>query len=884
MSKNKRTDFILVFDRYFSKKPNAFISALIRALYCLAEALCMLFCLLGIYHIPANPFIVVILCTFFTAGFCVLFSFVKKRIAIPCMAGFGLMAVYFFREPMWEKFTYFIDAVFRAMDGAVFGMKRYMWHPKLTVNNEEEILFTLVCVICILSLICAASMFKKPNGIAPLTAFVVLFVPMLAAQKLSFNFWLVPTVALIVGGFAASKAFSSGIITRGGVYDGCKKALKHEERSFGSSLKNVPRVKATELRTVHYSKYFSASICAAAIFTAAGILGSAIMNGKQGIDFNPVIDFFMQFSVPVYDNEDDDGELFGSSYFSDRLDNTLGITAPSRNKREVLKVSNTGNKIYLHGDIGIVFDGQKWTSPVYSDQKDLPKSYRPFEARTLDIYELNSAQPKRRGFISENIVELEYLVQTNVALAPTYAAYYTDFYDSGVYDIYGDFVLRSKEPEKSVSYIAGEYFLNYTGESRSLKENNMKKILDAFNNLHNPNNPYNTFSYIFDTYSGESGCYEQYLDYVNKTYLDVPKNMEKDIDTFLRDNKLYVPNLKNRELSDQYKECLDITDYLKNNFKYSLETNNGYTNPVMTFLNRTKSGHCALFATAMTLMVREMGLPARYCTGFIVPHTYAGNDVTLYSSDLHAWCEVYFEEIGWVLFDPTSLSVGGSNESSSSVDSESSDTESSDEESKEESDIETSDESEISDREESDAETSDSEDISDSTDITDSDALSSDITGKDDDSVNILPFVLALLLAVIVAVLVAVCVYMYRKLDRQAKETLDRAGNFGDCEQLYAQILEILKLCGYTQRTGEQPDSFFARVDRHFRTKLSKHSRTLLKVAFAKGKFSGSELSETAALLKDLFTAAEQQLLIYGRIKLRRIVIGNNNHSENKQK
>lgn len=881
MSKNKRSDFILVFDRYFSKKPNAFISALIRALYCLAEALCMIFCLLGIYDIPANPFIVIFLCIFFTAGFCALFSFVKKRIAIPCMAGLGLMAVYVFRKPIWEKFTYFIDAVFRAMDGAVFGMKRYMWHPKLTVNSEEDILFTLVGVICILSLICAASMFKKPNGVAPLAAFVVLFVPMLAAQKLSFNFWLVPTMALLIGSFAASKAFSSGIITRGGVYGGCKKALKYEERSFGSSMKNVPRIKATELGAVHYSKYFSASICAAAIFTATGIFGSAIMKDQQGMDLTSVYDFFMQFSVPVYDDEQDDGELFGSSYFSDRFDNTLGITAPSKSKREVLRASNTGNEIYLHGDIGIKFDGQKWTSPVYSDQKDLPSGYIPVEVKVMDYFK---GDGKRGGYTVDGLVQLEYLVPSDVVFVPAYADSYVKLYDKRYYNIYGDYVLRSKEPVKEINYYAQDYILNYTGTNRSAKESNLYNAANMLKEANELvyNNPtisyYYNFERHFDVYAGGEGTYAKYLNYVNETYLDVPKNMEKDIDAFLRDNKLYVPNLKNRELSDQYKKCLDIADYLKQNYKYSLDTNNGYTNPVMTFLNKTKSGHCALYASAMTLMVRELGLPARYCTGFIVPHTYRGNDVTLYSSDLHAWCEVYFENVGWVLFDPTGVSSGGNADNSTVTDSESSDTESSDEESDDESsDVEI----EITDSEKSDIETSDPEDISDSTDI--SDPLSSDITGENVESVNILPFVLALLLVAIVAALAAAFVYMFRKIDRQAKETLERAGNFGDCEKLYAQMLEIFELCGFTQQTGEQPDSFFARIDKRFGTKLSEHSRTLLKVAFAKGKFGGGELSETAVLLKDLFTAADPQLMLYKRIKLRKIIIGNN-HTENKRK
>lgn len=74
-----------------------------------------------------------------------------------------------------------------------------------------------------------------------------------------------------------------------------------------------------------------------------------------------------------------------------------------------------------------------------------------------------------------------------------------------------------------------------------------------------------------------------------------------------------------------------------------------------TFLHyffATQKGYCSYFATAMVLLAWNEGLPARYVSGFLAP---IGNqklsDVT--GTMAHAWCEVYFEGIGWIPFDAT---------------------------------------------------------------------------------------------------------------------------------------------------------------------------------------------------------------------------------------
>lgn len=73
---------------------------------------------------------------------------------------------------------------------------------------------------------------------------------------------------------------------------------------------------------------------------------------------------------------------------------------------------------------------------------------------------------------------------------------------------------------------------------------------------------------------------------------------------------------------------------------------------------KVKSGYCVHFASAMAVMARTLGIPARIAVGYapgVQVGTTSDNEV-LYevtSDDLHAWPELYFDDIGWVPFEPT---------------------------------------------------------------------------------------------------------------------------------------------------------------------------------------------------------------------------------------
>jgi transglutaminase-like putative cysteine protease len=84
------------------------------------------------------------------------------------------------------------------------------------------------------------------------------------------------------------------------------------------------------------------------------------------------------------------------------------------------------------------------------------------------------------------------------------------------------------------------------------------------------------------------------------------------------------------------------------------ETPGDARSPVEVFLLEHRAGHCEYFASAMVVLLRSIGIPARLVNGFAGGReNEIGGFVELSRSDAHAWVEVHFEHAGWVRYDPT---------------------------------------------------------------------------------------------------------------------------------------------------------------------------------------------------------------------------------------
>ncbi len=105
-----------------------------------------------------------------------------------------------------------------------------------------------------------------------------------------------------------------------------------------------------------------------------------------------------------------------------------------------------------------------------------------------------------------------------------------------------------------------------------------------------------------------------------------------------------------------FEYILAVNAYLSNGFGYSERPTPADPGraPLDAFLIDTRDGYCQHFAGAMALLLRMGGIPARVATGFS-PGGFSKrrNAWIVRDTDAHAWVEAWFDELGWVTYDPT---------------------------------------------------------------------------------------------------------------------------------------------------------------------------------------------------------------------------------------
>ena len=105
-----------------------------------------------------------------------------------------------------------------------------------------------------------------------------------------------------------------------------------------------------------------------------------------------------------------------------------------------------------------------------------------------------------------------------------------------------------------------------------------------------------------------------------------------------------------------YDKVAAIESYLRTHYSYNtnIHPSTDITDPVLWFLfnNPQRDGYCNYFSTAMTLLVRSLGIPAREVAGY-APGTYDSGEYIIRGVDAHSWTQVYFAGYGWINFEPS---------------------------------------------------------------------------------------------------------------------------------------------------------------------------------------------------------------------------------------
>lgn len=196
---------------------------------------------------------------------------------------------------------------------------------------------------------------------------------------------------------------------------------------------------------------------------------------------------------------------------------------------------------------------------------------------------------------------------------------------------------------------------NFSGESRNSFSAARRTFIfrDSTDTLMNPFHNYGAIRY-----SGFSlllpmdaakfrAASSEYSSDIASTYLQLPVALDRRITELARQTT--------KNARTPFDKALAIESFLRTRYTYTLNlTGKPGDDPLAHFLFETRAGHCEYFASAMTIMLRTLGIPAREVNGFL-PGEYndLGGDYIVRASDAHSWVEVYFPGADWQVFDPT---------------------------------------------------------------------------------------------------------------------------------------------------------------------------------------------------------------------------------------
>lgn len=107
--------------------------------------------------------------------------------------------------------------------------------------------------------------------------------------------------------------------------------------------------------------------------------------------------------------------------------------------------------------------------------------------------------------------------------------------------------------------------------------------------------------------------------------------------------------------SSAYAKALALQSFFRDSeeFTYSFDLAAPQTGDASWDFLNDRNGYCVQFSSTMTIMARSLGLPARIGVGFLPGELSGPDEYTVRGRDAHAWTEIFFDNVGWVRFDPT---------------------------------------------------------------------------------------------------------------------------------------------------------------------------------------------------------------------------------------
>ena len=370
-------------------------------------------------------------------------------------------------------------------------------------------------------------------------------------------------------------------------------------------------------------------------------------------------DFLVDFAYDAINalGMENENMPFWDEYANVGFTNHGGFAARLENNDDevmsVVYVKDNIQCIYLSGIYFEDFSGVDWTTDIDPDDVAAPYSYPNSEdmdvvnsKRTMDLLQTKfavnnySALQGSEYFIPIPISIRYTEIASKYVFNPLKVSYEESSFDT-VLNEYSDSI-RSQKPigNSNMSLNMTYYYCdNESGFFDELVNNAEDITAEKWGNY------VETQPYPLSTVS-----YEDFLDYKQSIYDDY-------CTSYGISDKLKIM------LDRMFEDCDSDYDRMKCLENYFAEMDYSLTpgkipkevDTPEEFLDylifEKREGYCAYYATAFVLIAREYGLPARYVQGYRIAGDVSFH--TVRENMAHAWPEVYFDNVGWIQFEPT---------------------------------------------------------------------------------------------------------------------------------------------------------------------------------------------------------------------------------------
>lgn len=344
----------------------------------------------------------------------------------------------------------------------------------------------------------------------------------------------------------------------------------------------------------------------------------------------------------------------------------LNNGAPQYTGKTILEIvtdKQRGGNFYLKGFYATNYEDGDWEFDDSLFQEACRKAGKSPEEVAKQILQMPYERVKEAyGDILDEMVvdyQISYVGTTgNVAYAP-----YLSDYDSldDAYEIVGDYLLKKSILDGNTSGKLYEGGFQYVGMWNVINT----AIEAGFGN------------YVYPEY--EDGVVVdlnqqkeelEFLNSLSEAYLQLPEDteylaaaiekIESAMSTYTA-SSYYGIGLENENMR-RILCANEVAKYLDDQMSYSLKLDalpEG-VDPIEYALTVSHEGYCMHFASAATLILRELGIPARYVSGYTVsPSAFEKDAETgMYHAAVgdfmaHAWVEIYLDNIGWTILEVT---------------------------------------------------------------------------------------------------------------------------------------------------------------------------------------------------------------------------------------